>query len=60
MKGEFNWVRYTYTQLSDGTFSWLRFWRWSRDYITVRIIFQNELQLLLNAHLMNMQVILLF
>lgn len=36
MKGEFNWVREaSYTQLSDGTFSWLNFWRWSRDYITV-------------------------
>ncbi|WP_050041789.1 Ig-like domain-containing protein [Acinetobacter modestus] len=36
MKGEFNWVREaSYTQLSDGTFSWLSFWRWSRDYITV-------------------------
>lgn len=36
MKGQFNWVRESsYTQLSDGTFSWLNFWRWSRDYITV-------------------------
>jgi hypothetical protein len=33
MKGNFNWVRdYTYGQTSDGTWSWLGIWRWSRDY----------------------------
>lgn len=33
MKGRFNWVRdYSYAQTSDGMWSWLGFWRWSRDY----------------------------
>lgn len=38
MKGKFNWVRdYTYAQTSDGMWSWLGIWRWSRDYT----IYQN-------------------
>ncbi|MDH0032639.1 MULTISPECIES: Ig-like domain-containing protein [unclassified Acinetobacter] len=33
MKGRFNWVRdYSYAQTSEGMWSWLGFWRWSRDY----------------------------
>lgn len=32
-KGRFNWVRdYSYAQGSDGMWSWLSNWRWSRDY----------------------------
>lgn len=39
MKGKFNWVRdYSYAQTSDGMWSWLGFWRWSRDYT----IYQNN------------------
>ncbi|ENU25691.1 Ig-like domain-containing protein [Acinetobacter modestus] len=40
MKGQFNWVRdYTYAQTSDGMWSWLGIWRWSRDYT----IYENNL-----------------